>query len=192
MVVKKNVEFNYLNFIKIKKFRKLALKKKKTKFKRNRLIKKQLRFKHKNLRLKLIQKRYILNKLVNLFNKKGKKVKAYHILLNIFLRIRIITKKSPFFFILTAIKKLKPYVKVVKIRKAGKIYEVPVPLNKKKQLFLIFKWIILSIKNKNNFIKAFSSEILDIYFKKGNSLKFKKDFIKKAYDNRAITHYRWY
>jgi len=42
MVVKKNVEFNYLNLIKIKKFRKLALKKKKTKFKRNLLIKKTI------------------------------------------------------------------------------------------------------------------------------------------------------
>ena len=56
-------------------------------------------------------------------------------------------------------------------------------------------WIIKSVKtnNNSNFIKAFSSEIINIYYKKrGFSLKYKKEFIKKAYENRAITHFRWF
>ena len=161
-------------------------------YKRKKYLKIKLRSKEKKLRLQLIQKRYILNKLINLLNKKGKKTKAFRILFQTFLRIRLITKKSPLFLILTAIKKLKPYVKVIKVRKAGKIYEVPIPLNKKKQLFLVLTWIIKTIQNDNNFIKSFSSEIINIFYKKGNSLKYKKEFIKKAYDNRAITHFRWF
>lgn len=195
MVVKKNEEYKkniILNSNKVKNFRKIALKKKKTLYKRKKYLKIKLRSKEKKLRLQLIQKRYILNKLINLLNKKGKKTKAFRILFQTFLRIRLITKKSPLFLILTAIKKLKPYVKVIKVRKAGKIYEVPIPLNKKKQLFLVLTWIIKTIQNDNNFIKSFSSEIINIFYKKGNSLKYKKEFIKKAYDNRAITHFRWF
>jgi small subunit ribosomal protein S7 len=156
--------------------------------------KKKSFFKRKNPTNKFIQKRYIIKKLVNLLTKKGKKIKAYRILLKTFIRLRIITQKSPIFLILFCIRSLKHYVKVVKVRKAGKIYEVPVPLNKKKQLFLILTWIIKSAKVKNNlnFVKSFSLEILDIFYKRGLSIKYKKDFIKKAYENRAITHFRWF
>ena len=113
-----------------------------------------------------------------------------------FLIIRLITKISPFSLVLFCIKKLKPYVKVVQVRKAGKVYEVPVPLNKKKQLFLVLVLIIKSAKmnNSSNFIKAFSSEMINLACSKdgGFSLSYKKEFIKKAYSNRAITHFRWY
>ena len=55
-------------------------------------------------------------------------------------------------------------------------------------------WIIKSAKTKNNvnFVKSLSSEIINIYYKRGISLKYKKEFIKKAYDNRSITHFRWF
>lgn len=184
----------FYNFDKIVKLREVASEKKKFKFKRNRVLKRQIQNKRKKLRLTLVQKRYIFKKFINLLNKRGKKIKSYRILLKTFVRIRLITKKSPLFLILHCIKKLKPYVKVVKIRKAGKIYEVPVPLNKKKQLFLVLMWIIKSAKTKNNvnFVKSLSSEIINIYYKRGISLKYKKEFIKKAYDNRSITHFRWF
>lgn len=83
--------------------------------------------------------RYILRKLINLLIKKGKKIKAYNFLLHVFFKLKIITNISPFLLILTGLKYLKPLVDLIKIRKAGKIYEVPVPFKKTKQLYISIK-----------------------------------------------------
>jgi small subunit ribosomal protein S7 len=180
----------------IKKSRKLAQEKKRNKWR----LKKKLRFKNKASRLKLRKivkkKRFLFNKLVNLLNKKGKKTKAHRMVLNILITIRFLTGYSPFFIIYWFIKELKPYVKSIKVRKAGKVYEVPIPLTKKKQLFLVLTWLINSVKVKNNLnlVKSFISELLYGCFNdsKSKSLKYKNESDKKAYINRAIHHFRWY
>ena len=87
----------FYNFDKIVKLREVASEKKKFKFKRNRVLKRQIQNKRKKLRLTLVQKRYIFKKFINLLNKRGKKIKSYRILLKTFVRIRLITKKSPLF-----------------------------------------------------------------------------------------------
>ncbi len=88
---------------------------------------------------------------------------------------------------------MKPYVNIMKVRKAGKVYEVPVPFKKKKQLFIILKWLLNTLKknNKRGFLNAFVSEIINLFLKRGSSFKYKTDLIKKVYANRAITHFRW-
>ena len=189
----------FLNSDKIKKFRKLNKKKGNLDFfkRKRRLEHKKKKILRLNLRLKkkgLKKKRFIFKKLVNFLNKCGKKVKAYNLVLNILILLKLSTKKSPFFLIFLCIKKLKPYVKVVKVRKAGKVYEVPVPLNKKKQLFFILQWLLKSSNNRSgySFEKKFVLEIIDTCYEKGNALIYKKEFIKKAYQNRAITHFRWF
>ena len=139
-MVNKNIILDVNN---IKKFRELSIQNKKNKryLKRKMLFKKQkllLRF-FKKLRLKKnkklrkqylrkifvkrqIQKRYILNKFINMLNKKGKKPKAYKLLLKSLIHLKLITKESPFYIIFICIKVLKPYVKNIKVQKASKFY----------------------------------------------------------------------
>ena len=134
----------------------------------------------------------IINKLINTITRKGKKTKAYNIILKILMNIRIITSKSSLFVILKSFKNLKSYVELIKIRKAGKVYDVPVPLKKKKQLFLIINSILLTVNNSkvNGFEKSLTLELLSLFFKKSISLKSKDNLSKKIYLNRAVTHYR--
>ena len=134
----------------------------------------------------------IINKLINTITRKGKKTKAYNIILKILMNIRIITSKSSLFVILKSFKNLKSYVELIKIRKAGKVYDVPVPLKKKKQLFLIINSILSIVNNSkvNDFGKSLTLELLSLFFKKSTSLKNKGNLSKKIYLNRAVTHYR--
>jgi small subunit ribosomal protein S7 len=134
----------------------------------------------------------IVNKLINTITRKGKKTKAYNIILKTLINIRVITGKSSLFVILKSFKNLKSYVELIKIRKAGKVYDVPVPLKKKKQLFLIINSILLTVNNSkvNGFEKSLTLELLSLFFKKSISLKSKDNLSKKIYLNRAVTHYR--
>jgi small subunit ribosomal protein S7 len=134
----------------------------------------------------------IVNKLINTITRKGKKTKAYNIILKTLINIRVITSKSSLFVILKSFKNLKSYVELIKIRKAGKVYDVPVPLKKKKQLFLIINSILLTVNNSRvgGFEKSLTLELLSLFFKKSISLKSKDNLSKKIYLNRAVTHYR--
>ena len=49
----------------------------------------------------------IINKLINTITRKGKKTKAYNIILKILMNIRIITSKSSLFVILKSFKNLR-------------------------------------------------------------------------------------
>lgn len=178
---------------KIKTLRISAFKKRRNRYKVFRLNKKIKRKLLKKNRLNFIHSRYIIKKFINLLIKKGKKVKVFRFLFNVFLRIRLITRRSPILFFLYAVKQLKPFAKVVKVRKAGKVYDVPTPLSKKKQLFLTLNWLVNVIKNqqKKKIENLLSIEVLNVCYNKGDSFKLKKRLIRKVYDNRSILHFRW-
>lgn len=183
-----------LNQGKLKKIRILAIKKRRKRYKVLRL-KKKLNIRNlKKKRLKLIHSRYILNKMIKFFIKKGKRVKSFRFFFYSFLRIRLITRLSPVYFFFYSLKNLKPFLKVIKVRKAGKVYDVPAPLSKKKQFFLILKWLsdIFKTTKKRNFKTFLSNEILNICYKRGDVIKNKKKLIKKVFENRSVMHFRWY
>lgn len=116
--------------------------KSKKNFQRFHKKKKKIKITYRKSKVSRISRRLIVKKLICLIIKKGKKNKAYNIFLQMLLKIKLITKRSPIIVLLQGLKNLKPFVEVIKVRKAGKVYEVPVPLKKKKQLFLILNWLI--------------------------------------------------
>lgn len=144
---------------------------------------------------KIFINRYLLKKIINFLTKKGKKTLARKILKKIFINLREISLKNPYIILYLALNNLKPHLETRKMRKAGRIEEIPVPLKKKRQTFLVFKWFFLGLKvNKVKNLKCFTlltKEILDLSNNSGNSIIFKKNSISNAYKNRAIYHYRW-
>lgn len=144
---------------------------------------------------KIFINRYLLKKIINFLTKKGKKTVARKILKKIFINLREISNKNPYIILYLALNNLKPHLETRKMRKAGRIEEIPVPLKKKRQTFLVFKWFFLGLKvNKLKNLKCFNlltKEILDLSNNSGNSITFKKNSISNAYKNRAIYHYRW-
>ena len=147
-------------------------------------------------KIKLKYHRFLIQKLVNNFNKKGKKIKSQKFVKNIFLKIKLCFNKNPIILFAIALKKLKPFIETIKVRKSGKNYEVPVPLKKKRQLFIVLKWFISFIKSQKSYnskeqFNKFSKEICNLVLNKGLLLNHKKSIMKKCFENRAYSHFRW-
>ena len=140
--------------------------------------------------------RFLIQKLINIFNKRGKKVIAQAFVRNIFLKLKLGLNKNPILLFLCTLKKLKPYVELIRIRKSGKSYEVPVPLKKKRQIFLAFSWFVSIIKkqkNKNSSLmfNRYAKEICKVLLNRGLLINHKRSLIKKSFENRAYSHFRW-
>ena len=143
----------------------------------------------------VIYSRLILLKTISHLIKKGKKATANKILQNTFIKIRLITKKNPWILFCYAMNNLITYVETVKVRRAGKTYEIPVPAKKKRQLFLAFKWMLMSLKSKklrnDNSFNLLTKEILSASNKRGKAFTQKRVVLKKAFNNKALSHFRW-
>ena len=140
--------------------------------------------------------RFLVFKLVNIFNKNGKKVIAIRFVKNIFLKLKLVLKKNPIILFIFLLKRLKPFIEIVKVRKSGKNYEVPVPLKKKRQIYLVFKWFVGLIKLQNSKYSTlaydnYSKEICKFLLRRGVLVNYKRNLIKKAFVNRAYSHFRW-
>jgi len=140
--------------------------------------------------------RFLIQKLINIFNKKGKKVIASLFVRQIFLKLKLSLNKNPILLFLFMLKKLKPYIEIIKVRKSGKSYEVPVPLKKKRQIYLAFSWFVSIIKkqkgrNGGARYNRYAKEICKVLLNKGLLVNHKRSLVKKSFENRAYSHFRW-
>jgi len=137
----------------------------------------------------------LFNKILGFLIKKGKKTKAKYILVKTFLKISTFFKK-PLTFILNKlylIMNVFVETKTIKVKRSR--YIVPFPINLKRRIYLITKWIILSVNtqtSKNNFSEKLFLEMYSLL----KGLKTKSILLKnlnnsKALLNRSNLHYRW-
>ncbi|XP_070579954.1 small ribosomal subunit protein uS7m-like [Ptychodera flava] len=96
-----------------------------------------------------------------------------------------------------AIENCQPVVGLTAIKRGGKTYQVPVPLNDKRRQFLAMKWLLTEARNKpkprlQHLPERLSREMLNAYNNEGNVIKRKLDLHKQADANKAYAHYRWW
>jgi len=93
----------------------------------------------------------------------------------------------------TAVNNVKPYVEVRSKRVGGASYQVPMPVNSKRQQSLAFRWIIASARGKKG--KAMSerlaTELMDAYNKQGGAMTTRENIHKMAEANKAFAHFAW-
>ena len=104
---------------------------------------------------------------------------------------------STFNFIFRAIKNIKPNVEVRKVRKGGRIYQVPSLIPKKRQEALAIRWIIDAAKTRKKNSKISFAECLAIEFieasKNQGKPRQKRDELHKLAElNRAYIRFRWW
>ncbi|XP_055939284.1 28S ribosomal protein S7, mitochondrial-like [Argiope bruennichi] len=95
---------------------------------------------------------------------------------------------------LQAIENCKPVLSVMKIKKGGIAYQVPVPITNKKATFMSMKWLVMAARDKEgpiSFVDQLSKELLDAYNSEGRVIKRKQDLHKLCETNKAYAHYRW-
>ncbi len=93
----------------------------------------------------------------------------------------------------TAVNNVKPYIEVRSKRVGGASYQVPMPVNSKRQQSLAFRWIIASARSKKGkpMCEKLASELMDAYNKQGGAITTRENIHKMAEANKAFAHFAW-
>ncbi|XP_058951418.2 small ribosomal subunit protein uS7 isoform X2 [Pocillopora verrucosa] len=96
----------------------------------------------------------------------------------------------------TAIENCKPVIGVVGMKRAGTVYQVPSAINQRRRRFLAIKWLIKAAREQQKgsarMYKKLAKELMDAYNKEGTVINRKHELHKRAEENRAYAHFRWW
>lgn len=100
---------------------------------------------------------------------------------------------SPFEVFEKAISNCKPNVEVRSKRVGGSNYQVPRPVNRKRQQCLAFRWIREAARAKKGrpMCESLAQEILDAYRGEGTAVTTKENVHRMADANKAFAHFAW-
>ncbi|MFQ5495081.1 MAG: 30S ribosomal protein S7 [Phycisphaerae bacterium] len=92
-----------------------------------------------------------------------------------------------------AIGRCKPNVEVRSKRVGGSNYQVPMPVNRKRQQSLAFRWIRAAARGRKGkpMAEALAQEILDAYKGEGTAIQTRTNMHRMAEANKAFAHFAW-
>lgn len=102
-------------------------------------------------------------------------------------------EKVPLEIFEAAINNVKPLLEVRSKRVGGATYQVPIEVQKKRQLSLSIRWILEAARKKKgkSMDKKLADEICDAYRKQGLSITKRENTHKMAEANKAFAHFAW-
>jgi len=136
----------------------------------------------------------LLAKFINIMMKDGKKSIArkfmYEALDIVATKITDIPSQEVFE---KAIDNLKPRIEVRSKRVGGATYQVPTPVNSKRQLSLAMRWLRDAIRTRNGRPTAqrAAEELLNAYNGEGEAMRTRENVHRMAEANRAFAHFAW-
>jgi small subunit ribosomal protein S7 len=104
-----------------------------------------------------------------------------------------ITDVAPLEVFETAINNAKPNVEVRSKRVGGSNYQVPKPVDAKRQRALAFRWIRDAVRAKSGkpMAQRLAQELLDAYKGEGSAVTTKDNVHRMAEANKAFAHFAW-
>ena len=92
-----------------------------------------------------------------------------------------------------AINNVKPLIEVRSRRVGGATYQVPMEIEKKRQITLALRWIIGNVRGKKgkSMARRLADELYDAYHKQGKSITQRENTHKMAEANKAFAHFAW-
>ena len=135
----------------------------------------------------------LVTRLVNVTMERGKKSVAESIVYGALEEIESKMKQDPLEVLIRAIDNIKPKVEVRSRRVGGATYQVPVEVNRDRQLALALRWLVeFSAGRKGTPMGvAMANELIDAYKNQGNAVRKRDDTHKMAQANKAFAHYAW-
>ncbi len=136
----------------------------------------------------------LVSKFINSMMWQGKKSTSTQIFYN---ALDIVSSKvkdvSPLEIFETAINNVKPHLEVRSKRVGGASYQVPMPVNPKRQQSLAFRWILASARGKKGraMHERLAAELFDAYNKQGGAMTTRENIHKMAEANKAFAHFAW-
>lgn len=130
---------------------------------------------------------------VNRLMRDGKKSLAVTILYKSFDLIEQRTKRSAIEVFEEALKNVGPQVEVKPRRVGGSTYQVPIPVDSRRQVTLAMRWILAAARGRGgrSMPEKLANEFIDAANGQGAAVKRRDDTHRMAEANRAFAHYRF-
>jgi small subunit ribosomal protein S7 len=136
----------------------------------------------------------LASKFINCVMQDGKKAAAQEIFYG---AMDIVAEKvknvEPIEVFNQAIENVKPHIEVRSRRVGGAAYQVPMQVNRNRQLSLAIRWMLEAVRGKKGratHIKL-ADEILAAFNREGAAVTKKENVHKMADANRAFAHFAW-
>jgi small subunit ribosomal protein S7 len=135
----------------------------------------------------------LVARIINYIMRSGKKSTAEKIVYGALEQIQEKMDDDPIKVLIKAIDNMKPRVEVRSRRVGGATYQVPVEINKHRQLALALRWLVQYSSSRKGMPmqKAVALELMDAFNNQGQTIKKRDDTHKMAQANKAFAHYAW-
>jgi small subunit ribosomal protein S7 len=102
-------------------------------------------------------------------------------------------KDSPLEIFLQAVENVKPHIEVRSKRVGGAAYQVPMQVNKNRQLSLAIRWLLMAVREKKGrpTSQKLAEEILAAYKREGTAMNRRENVHRMADANKAFAHFAW-
>ncbi len=136
----------------------------------------------------------LATKFVNCLMYDGKKSVA---LREFYEALDIVKKKVPDVEPITvftqAVDNVKPSIEVRSKRVGGATYQVPTPVNPKRQVALSIRWILQAVRGRKGkpVAQSLAEEFVAAYMREGTAVTTRENVHKMADANKAFAHFAW-
>ncbi len=147
----------------------------------------------KNYRPDTKYKSELVGRLINKIMLDGKKSVSERIVYDAFDIISKKLKQDALEVFEKAINNVRPEIEVKSRRIGGATYQIPVEVQKDRQVALALNWIIGFSRSRKGkpMAERLAVEIIDAFNNSGSSVKKKEETHKMAEANMAFAHFRW-
>ncbi|WP_420627243.1 30S ribosomal protein S7 [Candidatus Leptofilum sp.] len=123
----------------------------------------------------------------------GKKSTAQRVLYDSFDLIEQRAKKPPIEVFEQAIQNVTPQIEVKPRRVGGSTYQVPTPIDSRRQLSLAMRWLLTAARSRGgrSMAEKLANEFMDASTNQGAAVKRRDDTHRMAEANRAFSHFRF-
>jgi small subunit ribosomal protein S7 len=130
---------------------------------------------------------------VNRLMRDGKKSTAQRVLYDSFNLIEERLSRPPIEVFEEALDNVKPQVEVKPRRVGGTTYQVPIPVDARRQIVLAMRWILQAARNRSgrSMAEKLAAEFMDAAGNQGTAIKRRDDTHRMAEANRAFSHFRF-
>ena len=130
---------------------------------------------------------------VNRIMRSGKKSVAQRVLYDSFDLIESRAKRPPLEVFEQALSNVRPSSEVKARRVGGSTYQVPIPVDGRRQMSLAMRWLLAAARSRSgrSMAEKLAGELMDAANSQGAAVKKKDDVHRMAEANRAFSHFRF-
>lgn len=93
----------------------------------------------------------------------------------------------------TAVENVKPHIEVRSKRVGGATYQVPTPVNPRRQQALSIRWILEAVRSRKGrpVARSLADELASAYRREGAAMTKRENVHRMAEANKAFSHFAW-